>query len=216
MSSPRPVVFIGWFGCVVGGVYECWILNPYHVIRFAGVLFCSVGCLHSFDNVLWNTDTLKLKSSLSVFFFILLTVLLFFVAKNPLLTQCYEDVSLGLPFSFLSFFAFLGMLFRRVACGSSQARGWIGATAASLWHRATQDLSHVCNLYARAHGNAQSLTHWARPGIEPMSSWILVHDGNCHLNLLIHYPYLCPPHLPLHSGNQDPISESVCWIRLFF
>ena len=25
-----------------------------------------------------------------------------------------------------------------------------------------------------AHGNARSLTHWARPGIEPTSSWILV------------------------------------------
>ena len=28
--------------------------------------------------------------------------------------------------------------------------------------------------YTTAHGNAGSLTHWARPGIEPSSSWILV------------------------------------------
>ena len=28
--------------------------------------------------------------------------------------------------------------------------------------------------YTTVHGNAQSLTHWARPGIEPKSSWILV------------------------------------------
>ena len=28
--------------------------------------------------------------------------------------------------------------------------------------------------YAIAHGNARSLTHWSGPGIEPMSSWILV------------------------------------------
>ena len=28
--------------------------------------------------------------------------------------------------------------------------------------------------YTTAHGNARSLTHWARPGIEPKSSWILV------------------------------------------
>ena len=28
--------------------------------------------------------------------------------------------------------------------------------------------------YATAHGNAASLTHWARPGIKPASSWILV------------------------------------------
>ena len=28
--------------------------------------------------------------------------------------------------------------------------------------------------YIRDHGNAGSLTHWVRPGIEPTSSWILV------------------------------------------
>ena len=28
--------------------------------------------------------------------------------------------------------------------------------------------------YTTAHGNAGSSTHWARPGIEPASSWILV------------------------------------------
>ena len=39
----------------------------------------------------------------------------------------------------------------------------------------TWDLSHICNLHhTTAHGNARSVTHWARPGIEPMSSWMLV------------------------------------------
>jgi len=33
-----------------------------------------------------------------------------------------------------------------------------------------QDLSQVCDL----HSNIGSLTHWARPAIEPASSWILV------------------------------------------
>ena len=41
------------------------------------------------------------------------------------------------------------------ACGSSCARGQIGATAAGLYHR---------------HSNARSLTHWARPGMEPAFS----------------------------------------------
>ena len=45
------------------------------------------------------------------------------------------------------------------AYGSSRARGQIGAAAADL---------HC------SHSNARSLTHWARPGIEPVSSWILV------------------------------------------
>ena len=38
---------------------------------------------------------------------------------------------------------------------------------------ATQDLSHICNLY-HSSGIAGSLTRWARPGIEPLSSWMLV------------------------------------------
>ena len=49
---------------------------------------------------------------------------------------------------------------------SSQARGWIGAVAASLHH---------------SQSHAGSLTHWVRPGVEPVSSWIL------GLLLLSHY-----------------------------
>ena len=54
------------------------------------------------------------------------------------------------------FFLFIGT---PMAYGSSQGRGQIGAVAASLHH---------------SHSKARSLTHWSRPGIEPMSSWILV------------------------------------------
>ena len=56
-----------------------------------------------------------------------------------------------------------------VPYGNSQARGQIGATAASLHY---------------SHSNARSLTHSARPGIEPTTSWFLVgflqlhHDRN--------------------------------------
>ena len=38
---------------------------------------------------------------------------------------------------------------------------------------ATRDPS-PSEAYTTAHSNAGSLTHWARPGIDPMSSWILV------------------------------------------
>ena len=57
--------------------------------------------------------------------------------------------------------AFLLCLFRATpaAYGSSQARGWIRATTASLHH---------------SHSNVGSLAHWLRPGIETASSWILV------------------------------------------
>ena len=46
-----------------------------------------------------------------------------------------------------------------VAHGGSQARGLIGTVATGL---------------RQSHSNAESLTHWARPGIEPETSWFLV------------------------------------------
>ena len=57
------------------------------------------------------------------------------------------------------FFTFLGP-HTPVAYGGSQARGRIGirAVAANLHH---------------SHSNARFLTHWARPGIKPTSSWRL-------------------------------------------
>ena len=45
------------------------------------------------------------------------------------------------------------------AYGGSQARGRIRSTATGLHH---------------SHGSAGSLTHWARPGIKPTTSWMLV------------------------------------------
>ena len=68
-----------------------------------------------------------------------------------------------------SFFSFLLFKAKPAAYGSSQARSWIRAAAAGLCH---------------SHSNAGSEPHlwpiqqlmatWARPGIEPVSSWILV------------------------------------------
>ena len=65
---------------------------------------------------------------------------------------------------------FVYLLFRPspVAYGGSQARGLVYATATAML-----DLSHIFDL-PHAYGNAGSLTHWARPGIKPASSWILV------------------------------------------
>ena len=59
------------------------------------------------------------------------------------------------------------------AYGSSQARGQIGAAAAGLHHSHSNAREKLC-LQPVAHGNTRSLTHSARPGIEPTSSWTLV------------------------------------------
>ena len=104
-------------------------------------------------------------------------------------------LSVSLPFLFPFFLPSFLLLFRAacVAYGSSQAGGRIGATAASLPHSHSNLGSrlHLWPTYTTAHGNNGSLTHWARPGIEPATSWILVesfllyHNGNSSSPFLI-------------------------------
>ena len=72
---------------------------------------------------------------------------------------------------------FFFFLFRAVsmAYGSSQARGLTGATASSQCHshssaRSEPHLQPTSQLMAMP----WNLTHWARPRIEPASSWILI------------------------------------------
>ena len=63
---------------------------------------------------------------------------------------------------YLFIYLFSLFVFSRVAptaYGGSQARGQIGAAAASLHH---------------SHSNTRSLTHWAGPGFKPTTSWFLV------------------------------------------
>ena len=61
-----------------------------------------------------------------------------------------------------------------MAYGGSQARG-IRATAAGLQPQPQQlGIQVVSVTYTTAQGNAGSLTHGARPGVEPASSWILL------------------------------------------
>ena len=79
------------------------------------------------------------------------------------------------------FFFFFFLSFRAVpgACGSSQASNsgfelelqLLAYAIATATATVTQDLSLVG--HTAAHGNAGSVTRWARPGIKPMSSWIL-------------------------------------------
>ena len=60
-----------------------------------------------------------------------------------------------------------------VAYGSSQARGWIGATMCQPTPQPQQlEIWGVSVTYTKAHGNDASLSHWLRPGIKPTSSWI--------------------------------------------
>ena len=58
--------------------------------------------------------------------------------------------------------------------GGSQARGQIGAIAASLCHSHNWGIQAASVTYTVAQEQCGSLTHWVRPGIDSVSSWILV------------------------------------------
>ena len=87
------------------------------------------------------------------------------------------------PFFYFSLFPiFFSFFFLRATCAaykSSQARGHI-RTAATRFkpHPRPQPQQHQIQAtsatYSTACSNMGSLTHWARPGIEPSSLWMLV------------------------------------------
>ena len=56
---------------------------------------------------------------------------------------------------------------------SSQARGRIRAAATGLCHSYSNRVPAASATYTAAHGNANPLTCWARPGMEPESSLVI-------------------------------------------
>ena len=83
----------------------------------------------------------------------------------------------------VSFFFFFLFLFTAAPeiCGNSQARGQIGAIATGLHHSRsnTGPEPHLRPTPELIYGNTGVLTYWARPGIKPTSSWILVGFLTC-------------------------------------
>ena len=63
--------------------------------------------------------------------------------------------------------------------------------------------------YTTAHGNSRSLTHWVRPGIEPMASWMLVRFVNHWA--MIRTPdgtiFICPSQAILHPSLPCSVSQ---------
>ena len=72
-------------------------------------------------------------------------------------------------------FFFFFLLFRATSAahGVSQPRDQIGAVAAGLCHSNVGSEPHL-RPTPQLTGNAGSLTHWVRSGVERVSSWMLV------------------------------------------
>ena len=100
----------------------------------------------------------------------------FWLYLKPLFKTCRNSID---PLS--EAISFCVCLFRAtpLAYGDSQARGLVGAAAAGHCHTQQLRIQAASVTYTTAHGNAASLTHWARPEIEPTSSWMLVRFVNC-------------------------------------
>ena len=86
------------------------------------------------------------------------------------------SVSLSWHTHFLSFFLFF--FFQGCMCGKWKFTGCQGSNlSCSSWptpQPQQRRIQAISASYTTAQGNARYLTHWARPGIEPASSWILV------------------------------------------
>ena len=156
-------------------------------MTFTGVCasFC---CLWTCDQCGSQTKSPGKKSFLGNYIFIPLirawiTLLLFrkvlpkelFPSKGSFLFKNFSiSLSRG---SFLFLFFFFFCLFRvaPAAYGGSQARGRIRAIYTGLSHSHSKTGSKQC-LWPTPQLTAMldPLTHWARPGIEPESSWTLI------------------------------------------
>ena len=92
----------------------------------------------------------------------------------PVVAPTQTSIPLCFVFLFL-FWPFCLFFFRAApsAYGGTQARGRIGAAAASLQPQQYQ-IRATSSTYTTVHGNARSWTHWVRPGIKPATSWLLV------------------------------------------
>ena len=112
------------------------------------------------------------------------------------------------PFYFLFYYYYFFCFFAfsratPAAHGGSQARGLIGAVAAGLCQSHSNAGSEAASVtYTTAHGYTRPLTQWARPEIEPETSWFLVGFVN-------HWATTGTP-----SPGFERAAEGSCWLDL--
>ena len=138
------------------------------------LLFCFfclflLSCYNSWHILQINSLSDTLSANIFSHSRVCLLILLFAMQKLNSLMEFH--LSIWLLLLVLFFLVFCLSRARPVAHGGSQVRGLIRAVAACQWHSHNNTRYET---YTTAHSNARILTHWARPGIEPATSWFLV------------------------------------------
>ena len=94
--------------------------------------------------------------------------------KHATYRHVFQEITYKVKFfCYLQLRTIFFFLFRVIPAAYSQARGWIRPAAAGLHHSHNNARSGP-RLGPTPQLMAGSLTHWARPGTKPASSWILV------------------------------------------
>ena len=128
---------------------------------------------------------------------------------------CTPNILFFFVFSFLSFFFFLFRA-KPSAFGGSQARGLLELQLPA--YTQPRRIWATSVTYTTAHHNTLSLTHWARPGIKPATSWLLIKFVSAASqwklpktwkNALHHWLEKCKSELP-----QDTTSHQAEWPSL--
>ena len=93
-----------------------------------------------------------------------------------------------------------------MAYGSSQVGPRIGATPAGLHQTRASSVTYIT-----AHGNTRSLTLWARPGMEPMSSGLLLSHDRTSATFFLPLPLPSPfPKENLHFWKVHSLLGWTC------
>ena len=118
---------------------------------------------------------------------------LFFTQRKVTCLPCLALVLLMWKIT-LIFFFFLLLRAALAAYGGSQSRGSNRSYSCRPTPEPQPPQSRAASAtYTTAHDNAGSLTHRARPGIKPETSWVLAdlfllrHDGNSYIEFLFFF-----------------------------
>ena len=172
----------------------------------------------------------------NIFIFIYIIIILYIYIHTERETGslcCIAEIGTFLFLLIYYYYYYYYLLFRAAstAYGSFLARVWIRATAAGLHHSHSNCRIRALSATYTTAPNTRSLTHWARPRIEPKSSWILVRfiSPAPVRELLAHFKinYILLKTIKIKNSNNDDTFKrnfscfkiltsvsSLCWYLL--